>query len=54
MTASAAGLEAAFLYLGSSDSEAQEVANDPGRGGLVILAPWQTGQGWFALGLVAK
>lgn len=30
-------LEAAFLYLGSSDSEAQEVANDPGRGGLVIL-----------------
>eukprot|EP00435_Cladocopium_sp_Y103_P042583 s1127_g11.t2 len=30
-------LEAAFLYLGSSDSEAQEVATDPGRGGLVIL-----------------
>jgi len=30
-------LDAAFLYLGPTDEEAQQVASDPGRGGLVIL-----------------
>ena len=36
----APGVAATYLYLGSTEAEAQQVAADPGRGGLVILDPW--------------
>ncbi len=40
------GLDATFLYLGPTDEEAQQVASDPGRGGLVILEPWWIADLW--------